>query len=84
MDEFAHYLAYERIHPYGDERAEYMIAQLTAALASIYTKKGKPSPKPSDFMLSEQILKADPEYQQKQMKEAHRRHNEMVKAGLIE
>lgn len=48
--EFAEWIAYYQLDPFGEERADLRVATLTALTANIYKKKGKPDFKPQDFM----------------------------------
>lgn len=56
IDEFVHWMAYSRLQPFSDSRNEYMLAQLTALVAQLFSKS---KVKPSDFMLSAQMEKAE-------------------------
>lgn len=58
VDELAHWIAFEHIEPHEAARTEYMIAQLTALVAGMFSKT---KPKPMDFMLSAQMEKATAE-----------------------
>ncbi len=49
LDELVDWLAFERIHPFIDERIEFMLAQLTQIYVSAHSKRRY---KLSDFMLS--------------------------------
>lgn len=47
--EFIEWMAYDRISPFGEERADWRLAQLTAIVANILRGRGKRA-KVSDFI----------------------------------
>ena len=48
--EFAEWIAYDRIDPFGEERADWRVGQLTAMVANLFTKRGQAKAKATDFM----------------------------------
>ena len=49
--EYAEWMAYSRVEPWGEERADLRAALICKVLADINTPKGKQGPKLEDFML---------------------------------
>jgi hypothetical protein len=49
--EFAEWMAFYRLEPFGEQRADYRAALICKILADINTPKGKPRAKVSDFLL---------------------------------
>jgi len=49
--ELAEWEAYERLEPFGEQRADWRIAQVACILANVNRKKGAPAFKVDDFML---------------------------------
>lgn len=43
-------MAYERLEPFGPERADYMLAILCSVVANQWRKKGSAAAKPADFL----------------------------------
>lgn len=61
------WLIYYELEPFGEERADYRIGQLTAAVYNALRKSGGKKWKPSDFLLGVPI-KADREADVERMK----------------
>jgi hypothetical protein len=49
--EYAEWIAFSRIEPWGEERADYRAALICKVLADINTPKGKQPMKLTDFLL---------------------------------
>jgi len=49
--EFAEWIAYAQVEPWGEQRADLRAALICKILADINTPKGKAAPKLEDFML---------------------------------
>jgi hypothetical protein len=80
--EFAEWLAEFSIAPWGEERADYMLAQLTSYFVQANKRKGARDPSPTDFMpWTEQKKIGDPDEMQAYLATvaeqvgAHRRGN---------
>jgi hypothetical protein len=48
--EFAEWMAYYALEPWGEERADLRAGIVAAAAIAPWTKKGSTPPRPSDFM----------------------------------
>lgn len=48
--EFAEWSAYDTIDPFGEQRADWRLAQLTSIVASLMRDKSQRAYKPADFM----------------------------------
>lgn len=58
VDEFAHWIAYERQAPFADQTNEFMLAQIAMLIVSMTSKS---RPKVTDFMLSQQTTTPEPD-----------------------
>lgn len=54
LDEFIDWMAFEQIHPFPDQRAEFMLAEFMAVFVNSFSKKKVGV---DDFLLSELIAK---------------------------
>ena len=50
--QFAEWLAYSRIEPWGEERDDLRTGILASMIANMFRDKGKKPAKPSDFILN--------------------------------
>ena len=48
--EFAEWMAYAKLEPFGEERADLRAGIISSVIAAVNTPKGKRRPKPSDVM----------------------------------
>lgn len=48
--EYAEWLAYDRLEPMTEERADWRAGMIAATLANVYREKGAEPLKPDDFM----------------------------------
>lgn len=48
--EFSEWIAYARLEPFGEERADLRAGIVASTIAAVNTPKGKRRPKPGDFM----------------------------------
>jgi hypothetical protein len=58
MDELARWMAFDRLSPIGDDRADYFIAQLCAVVCNVAGVKKEPgrAPNPNAFSLEDFLL----------------------------
>jgi hypothetical protein len=49
--QFAEWLAYSRIEPWGEEREDLRIGIIASMIANMFREKGKKPAQPSDFIL---------------------------------
>lgn len=54
-EEFEGHLEDYRRSPWGPERFDLALGQLTAILANVYSKKGSSNSEPKDFVIGEDI-----------------------------
>ena len=50
VDEFAHWLAFYSVSPFGDVRADWRLGNLAAMVGNMFAKKGAPRFKTTDFI----------------------------------
>lgn len=57
-DEWAHWIAFDRLSPIGDDRSDYFIAQLCAVVCNVAGAKKDPgrAPDPNAFTLEDFLL----------------------------
>lgn len=48
--EFSEWMAYDRLEPFGEVRADLRAGIIASTIAAVNTPKGRRRPRPSDFM----------------------------------
>jgi len=61
MPEFLSWVAYYQVSPFGDSRADFRCAQISATIANVNRKKGSKAFKASDFMCWENKTNQTPQ-----------------------